>query len=213
MSFDLLAPHYRWMECVLAGNKLQACRTTFLEEVADRKNVLILGEGNGRFLLNCRRVLASAHVTCVDASSRMLRSAQKRLARHGLSSHEIEFIQTDALRWKPDPNSFDLIVTHFFLDCFRADQVEQLVRTVAGAATSNAEWLLADFQVPVAGWRRFRARTIHLLMYAFFRAVTGLPAKTLTCPDPFLAANGFVLRSRRLREWGLLHTDRWTKVL
>ena len=213
MSFDLLAPHYRWMEFVLAGNKLQACRTTFLKEVADRKKVLILGEGNGRFLLNCRRVLASAHITCVDASSRMLRSAQERLARHGVCSREIEFIHIDALRWQPCANSFDLIVTHFFLDCFRADQLEQLIRSVAGAATANAEWLLADFQLPVAGWRRFRARIIHLLMYAFFRAVTRLPAKTLTCPDPFLAANGFALRSRRWSEWGLLHTDRWAKVL
>jgi ubiquinone/menaquinone biosynthesis C-methylase UbiE len=212
MSFDLLAPHYRWMEFVLAGNKLQACRTTFLQEVADRKNVLILGEGNGRFLLNCRRALASAHITCVDASSRMLRSARKRLARHGLRSREIEFIHIDALRWKPCPNSFDLIVTHFFLDCFSGDQLEQLIRTVAQASTANAEWLLADFQVPDGGWKRVRARIVHVLMYAFFRAATRLPAKALTCPDPFLAANGFALRSRRLSEWGLLHTDRWAKV-
>lgn len=197
---------------MLAGNKLQACRTTFLQEVADRKNVLILGEGNGRFLLNCRRVLASAHITCVDASSRMLRLAQKRLARHGLCSREIEFMRIDALRWKPCPDSFDLIVTHFFLDCFRADQLEQLIRSVAGGATVNAEWLLADFHIPASGWRCFRARIIHLLMYAFFRAVTRLPAKTLTCPDTFLTANGFVLRSRRLSEWGLLHTDRWAKA-
>ena len=30
-SFDLLAPHYRWMEFVLAGRKLQECRTVFLQ--------------------------------------------------------------------------------------------------------------------------------------------------------------------------------------
>ena len=28
MSFDRLAPHYTWMEAVLAGPRLQRCRTT-----------------------------------------------------------------------------------------------------------------------------------------------------------------------------------------
>src|SRR5689334_20170063 len=113
MSFDLLAAHYRWLEFVLAGDKLQSCRTAFLGEVRRRQSVLILGEGNGRFLLHCRRALASAHITCVDASAPMLRLAQQRLARRGLSLREIEFIHTDALQWKPPAHSFDLIVTHF----------------------------------------------------------------------------------------------------
>jgi ubiquinone/menaquinone biosynthesis C-methylase UbiE len=212
MSFDVLAPHYRWLEFVLAGDKLQACRTAFLEEVPRRQRVLILGEGNGRFLLNCRQTLASAHITCVDASSRMLKLAQQRLAKRGLSLREIEFVHADVLEWKPRAGSFDLIVTHFFLDCFRVDQLERLIRVLAEAASADAEWLIADFQLPAAGWPRFRARIIHILMYAFFRTVTRLPAKTLTCPDPLLAANGFVLKSRRLSEWGLLHADRWTKV-
>src|SRR5439155_22241467 len=33
MSFDTLAPHYRWMEFILAGKKLQRCRTAFLDEI------------------------------------------------------------------------------------------------------------------------------------------------------------------------------------
>ena len=79
MSFDVLAPYYRWMEFVLAGNKLQRCRTAFLSQVTRRKSVLILGEGNGRFLLECRCILHEAQITCVDASFRMLTLARKRL--------------------------------------------------------------------------------------------------------------------------------------
>jgi len=173
--------------------------------------MVIMGEGNGRFLLSCRRALTSAHITCVDASLRMLQLAQARLIEEGLSLRGIEFVHADALRWKPRRDSFDLIVTHFFLDCFRADQLEQLIGTIAAAAALKAEWLIADFQVPDAGWRRLRARAVHLLMYALFRVVAGLPAKTLICPDPFLVANGFMLQSRRLSEWGLLHTDRWIR--
>src|SRR5690349_9347963 len=72
MSFDVLAPHYRWMEFVLAGEKLQRCRTAFLDSTGGAKNILILGEGNGRFLLECRRKFPDGQITCVDASARML---------------------------------------------------------------------------------------------------------------------------------------------
>src|ERR1041385_77794 len=50
MSFDALAPHYLWMEWLLAGRKLQRCRTAFLDEARAARDILLLGEGNGRFL-------------------------------------------------------------------------------------------------------------------------------------------------------------------
>ena len=75
MSFDRLAPHYRWMECVLAGSKLQRCRTAFIDNVSVARRALLLGEGNGRFLVELFRARPDIHVTCVDASSAMLARA------------------------------------------------------------------------------------------------------------------------------------------
>jgi ubiquinone/menaquinone biosynthesis C-methylase UbiE len=211
MSFDALAPHYRWMEFLLAGEKLQRCRTTFLDQVANARNVLILGEGHGRFLIECRRRLSHAHITCVDASERMLEVARARLARAGLNSQNISFVHADALNWEPHPARVDLIVTQFFLDCFRADQLQRIIERLARLANPGASWLLADFQAPAAGLPALRARIILKSMYLFFRAATRLPAKTLTLPDPFLRATGFALHQRRISEWGLLHTDHWIK--
>ena len=210
MSFDLLAPHYRWLEFVLAGEKLQRCRTAFLAEASDANNVLILGEGNGRFLLECVRKLRPAGIVCVDASARMLQLARERLSGEAAAG-AVEFVHADALGWQPPRGAFDLIVTHFFLDCFRAQDLQQFLPRLAGAARPNAHWLLADFQIPERGWRRRRAALIHQLMYLFFRAVTRLPAPRLTVPDPMLAAAGFVLRQRRVSEWGLLRSDLWQR--
>jgi len=209
MSFDQIAPHYRWMEFVLAGRKLQGCRTEFLGRLNDAEKVLIVGEGNGRFLLECRRRLSQAHVTCVDASGRMLDLARARLRRGGLTDQRVEFLHADVLKWQPPGKAFDLIVTHFFLDCFRADQLREVVAKLATSARSGARWLLADFQVPVGRIARWRARIILWCMYSFFRAVTRLPAKELTTPDAFLIQAGFALEQRRLSEWGLLHSDLW----
>jgi ubiquinone/menaquinone biosynthesis C-methylase UbiE len=211
MSFDALAPHYRWMEFVLAGPKLQRCRTAFLQQVSQCRNVLIVGEGNGRFLVECRRQMKRAHITCLDASARMLALARARLQHAGLSAEGVAFVHADALTWRVPTQRFDLVVTHFFLDCFRPDQLRAIVATLAGAAQPAAAWLLADFQIPRAGVRRYRALAIHRLMYVFFRLATDLPARRLTVPDQYLGEHGFVLRERRLSEWDLLHSDRWER--
>jgi ubiquinone/menaquinone biosynthesis C-methylase UbiE len=211
MSFDVLAPHYRWMEVVLAGEKLQQCRTAFLGRVAGANKVLILGEGNGRFLLECRRELPNAKITCVDVSARMLGLARERLTRHGARCERIDFVCADALAWKPAEGGFDLIVTHFFLDCFTPEQLAALVGKLANVAAPRANWLLADFQAASSGWRRVRSRLILWSMYRFFRVVTRLPAAQLTSPDALLTQYGFKLREQRVSDWGLLRSDCWER--
>lgn len=211
MSFDTLAPHYRWMELLLAGNLLQLCRTSFLTQVSNARHILILGEGNGRFLAACNRHLPDAEITCVDASARMLSLAKERLDSSGLNTHRIEFVHADILEWTPPPATFDLVVTHFFLDCFRADQVNRIIAALANAALPRASWLLADFQIPPTGLARHRARIIHWLLYEFFRACTRIPERALTPPDGFLEIHHFKLVQRKIIGWGLLHSDRWMR--
>lgn len=209
MSFDRFAPHYRWMEAVLAGGKLQRCRVAFLDEVTQARHALIVGEGNGRFLSALLKVNPSVRVLCVDGSARMLEQARARLERDGLKTAAVEFVHADVMAWSPPRAGFDLLVTHFFLDCFPPGQLEEIVGRLQRAATSDAQWLLADFCEPASGLARWRALPILKLMYAFFRITTGLPARRVTPPDPFLERHGFELVARRHAEWGLLHTDLW----
>ena len=211
MSFDSLAPHYRWMEWMLAGRKLQRCRTAFLRGVPQPRHALLLGEGNGRFLEEFLIAHPGARVTCVDASVAMIRRARARLRARGVDLAAVEFIHADALAWTPSPGTYDLAVTHFFFDCFRRDQIEHLLEILGPALTSDAQWLLADFRVPASGFARWRARWIVRSMYLFFRPVTDLAASSLIPAEEFLVPRGYALRERRLAEWGLLHTDWWTR--
>ena len=178
MSFDFLAPHYRWMERLLAGSKLQRCRTAFIQEIPTPRRVLLLGEGNGRFLAELTVKYPDAEFTCVDASARMLQCASERLHRRGLAKANLRFVHADVLEWQPD-GPFDLIVTHFFLDCFQPEQLERIVGRAAAAAAPRARWLLADFCEPKTGWAKWRARLILKSMYLFFRIATRLPAPDL----------------------------------
>lgn len=208
-DFDTLAPVYRWMEILTAGGKLQRCREAFLTEVPVPKQILIVGEGHGRSLVACRRQFPEAHITCVDSSREMLTQARRNLLRHGLTEVNVEFVHADVLNWTPQPGRYDLLITHFFLDCFRADQLKVLVPLLASAAALRASWLIADFQVAPSGWRRWRSRIILGMLYRFFRATTHLSADQLITTDPFLKVAGFQLHGRNESEWGLLKSEWW----
>jgi ubiquinone/menaquinone biosynthesis C-methylase UbiE len=210
-SFDLLAPFYRRMEWVLAGAKLQRCRLAFLAEVPAPRRALLIGEGHGRFLAPLLQAHPKAHCVCVDASQRMLDVTRARILELGLGAEKVEFVQADLATWTPPVNSFDLIATHFVLDCFTEAQLERILRGLAMAATADARWLAADFNEPREGPARWRAQAILAVMYVFFRWATGIAAEKLPVVDGLMEKQGFVLRSRRMFEWGLLRSDLWAR--
>lgn len=209
MSFDCLARHYRWMETLLAGEKLQQCRLAFIDEVAEARNVLICGEGRGRFLQAYIARNPSAKVVSLDASARMLELSATTLTPDQCS--RVEFIHQDLLQWNPPEQRFDLIVTHFFLDCFPSNQLEVVIKKLSSCSTPNALWAFSDFHIPSTRLAGARARAIQWAMYRFFRLITKIPAKSLVSPEPFLRAHGFRPLKQRVGEWGLLRTDLWQR--
>lgn len=117
MSFDRIAPHYTWMEKVLAGGRLQRCPVTWLDALAGCETILIAGVGHGHFLQRCAERFPAAKITSVDASAGMLRHAKRR-ARGASRPERLDFVHARLPEWRPAAGQFDAIVTHFFLDCF-----------------------------------------------------------------------------------------------
>jgi SAM-dependent methyltransferase len=210
-GFDLMAPFYRRMEWFLAGTKLQRCRVAFLPTLPAPRRALLIGEGHGRFLTSLLQTHPEVHCLCLDASKRMLEVARARALELGLNGAKIEFVQADLPSWIPPRNSFDLIVTHFVFDCFTDEQLQPILTRLADAATADACWLTADFREPNKGPARWRAQAILAIMYVFFRWATGIAATRLPAIDPMMRQRGFVLRERRISEWGLLHSDLWRR--
>ena len=211
MSFDRLAPHYTWMEKVLAGARLQRSRVAWLEALAGCETILIAGVGHGHFLRQCARRFPNARITSVDASARMLQHAAQRARGAKLDLDRLEFVHASLPAWRPPAESFDAIVTHFFLDCFPPGELADVIGALAAAARPKAKWIVTDFAVPTRGLARQRAKAVHALMYGFFRRVTRIRARRLTEPDPLLRAAGFELSRRRTTEWGLLRSDLWIR--
>jgi ubiquinone/menaquinone biosynthesis C-methylase UbiE len=209
MSFDTLAPHYRWMERVLAGEKLQACRTAHLRNIDPPHRALLAGEGNGRFLGAFAAQFPKTEITCLDASHQMLDHAKSAVT----TTQPVTFLHADIPETQLPENHFDLIVTNFFLDCFPPDQLARVIDKLARSATLQATWLLADFCQAPRGWKKLRTQWILASMYFFFRLATDLPARRLTPPDGLLRENAFELISRSHFEWQLLHADLWRRAI
>ena len=207
MNFDRLAPFYRGAEWVLAGRTLQRARERWLGELADRRRILVAGEGHGRGLESVLRAASAAEITVVEASAGMIAVARARLRRKGLPGDRVRWIQADIRGWSPPAGYFDAVVTQFFLDCFAPATVDAVVSCLAAAADERAVWLLSDFRIPETGWRRRRAEWIHHVMYLFFKYAAGLEADRLTPPDEALCAAGFRLHGRAGFCEGLIHAD------
>ena len=137
------------------------------------------------------------------ARQNVLRTAPDQISR-------VAFLQDDVTSWTPR-DRYDLIVTHFLLDCFNTQQVGSIVARLAQAATANATWLLADFKIPSAGFARVHARAWLGVMYRFFRTVARIEARQLVDPSPFLRAEGFVRERQLLFRFGMLKSELWRR--
>lgn len=200
------------MEALFARERLQRCRVALLGAIPPPERVLIYGEGNGRFLAELLRRFPAARVTVVEASAVMIELARTRLRREGLESATVTFLQTDALTWEPPPAAFDLVVTCFFLDCFREDQLRSLIPRIASAGEGGARWLVSDFQIAASGLRRARSRLVVGILYLFFRVMTRLSGRELVDPAPLLQAQGFTCERCVEMDHGMLYSAVWRRA-
>lgn len=176
------------------GSALQRARTGQVERLAQLtqpERVLIVGEGDGSFLLEFIKVFPSAHITVVEPSRRMVTRARARLQRAGLLSEQIQFQAEPLMAAELSSGHFDLIVSLFFFDNFEEAPMREFVEKLRICAGPSAYWLLSDFRVPSAGWRRVRAQIWMKLLYSFFGCLTGLSARQLPPMEAALEAVNF----------------------
>lgn len=212
MNFDAVAPWYRALETIAFGNALQQCRLACLGEIPSPGRALVVGEGNGRFLCELLRRYPAVQVDCGDASERMLQLARQRIANESPGhAQQVRFFQHDITNWAPPENHYDLVVTHFLLDCFPEAELAGAIKNLASAAKPDAAWLLADFRLPDRGFARLHAQVWLAAMYQFFRITARIKATELIDPTPYLQAEGFFVARQHLSRNGMLKSELWRR--
>ncbi len=192
-SFDRLARPYRHLESVFFGRLLQEARTAQLQWLSTARRVLIVGEGDGRFLAQLLQQNANCSVHVVDRSHTMLQLARQRVARH---THRVTFTQADVIDCSFDA-TYDAIVTLFFLDCFENPEQAQVMARLGAAATPEACWLYSDFQPGPDGWHGLRHRLWLWVLYRAFGTFTDIRAGKWEDPLPTFERLGWQVESDR----------------
>jgi hypothetical protein len=210
VNFDRLARPYRWLEYMSFGPWLQRCRNAQLANLTGPRHALILGDGDGRFLQRLLTAYPMLTADVVDSSHSMLCVLDRRIRRCGPQAHRrICLYPADALEWNPR-GSYDLIVSHFFLDCFFPRQVEQLITCLLPHTSRGAQWIISEFAIPRQPFAARFARGIIALLYRAFGLLTGLRVRSLPDYATFLLHRGLVLTHHRPYLGGLLCSQLWT---
>lgn len=210
-DFDRIARAYRWLEYLTLGRSLERCRLYFLPRLADRTRGLVLGDGDGRFLSGLLQQNPDLHADAVDTSGVMLHLLRERCGRASASSaSRLTTHHADALTHLAVDSqaSYDLVVTHFFLDCLTSAQVERLAWVLQARLTPGALWLISDFSV-ASGAMRLPSKVVIRGLYLAFRVFTGLRVTHLPDHHSALSGAGFRLSARQTSLFGILQTEIW----
>lgn len=209
VSFDPIARVYRWLEYATFFNALERCRLAHLAAVSGARRVLVLGDGDGRFLARLLKVAPHLTADAVDSSHAMLHLAEKRVREVDPSAiARVRFHQGDALEYGPWDH-YDLVITHFFLDCFSEPEIERLLLRIQPHLAPEARWLVSEFAIPKRQPTALFARLLIGALYRAFGILTGLRTRKLPDYGALLRRHGFVLLTAQEHLAGLLRSELW----
>jgi cyclopropane fatty-acyl-phospholipid synthase-like methyltransferase len=208
VNFDRVARPYRWLEYLSFGPWLAHCRSAQLAHLTNTRHALLLGDGDGRFLARLLAVNPIVTADVVDSSRSMLTLLERRIRKSG-EHQRICLHHTDALTWTPT-GTYDLIVSHFFLDCFFPHQLEQLFDSVLPHALPGAQWVISEFAIPRNPFTAYLSRGFIRWLYRAFGWTTGLRVRALPDYAAVLLRRGLILSQDRRYLAGLLCSQLWT---
>jgi Methyltransferase domain len=212
-SFDRIARPYRWLEYLTLGRALERCRFHYLPRLLQQRRALVLGDGDGRFLVELLRQNPGLCADAVDSSAVMLQLLRGLCEDAGLDVAErLRTHHLSALEFTPAvEEGYDLVVTHFFLDCFMQAELEILMERIAPALAPEALWVVSDFRIP-EGAMRMPARVLVRGLYFAFRVLTGLRVTRLPDHRALLKEAGFERSSFHYGSGGVLTSELWRRL-
>jgi len=208
-NFDLVASFYPLLEQIVFGSTLSRARRFFIPRVREGNKILLIGEGNGRFLFEMVKQTSSASVTVVDSSARMLASAARRIATVDCCSG-IELIHADILEWRAPAAHYDWIVTHFFLDLFPPCRIRRVVEKISRLATEDSLWINVDF---TSKNQSLRQKLLIWAQYRFFQISAGIEASRLFDARPSIRQAGWEIWAERSLDSGWISAHLMSKRL
>ncbi|WP_263355738.1 class I SAM-dependent methyltransferase [Acidicapsa ligni] len=213
-NFNRLAHVYRWMEYLSFGPFLSRCRFRLLPQLNNCRKALVLGDGDGRFTARLLDRHRNIRVHALDASDAMLASLRKAAAQ---DRDRLDTDCVDVRTWQPltgQPpagRNYDLIVTHFFLDCLATEEIADLASRLDPVTSPGTLWVVSEFSIPKGWFGKLVAMPLVAILYRSFHWLTGLAQQTLPDYRSALARAGWKLEGEQTYLGGLLVSQLWRR--
>jgi ubiquinone/menaquinone biosynthesis C-methylase UbiE len=189
VSFCRFARVYNFLEKLVFREALEKTRFACLGSICRSEKILLLGEGDGRFLEKLTAVNTNCQVTVLDNSPTMLALAKTRVST--TFQGEVHFCKEDATKFPFPFETFDAVVSHFFLDCFTEETLSTLLEKLSSTLRPSGKWLIADFVEPSPNTLHSLPQFLCLrILYAFFRLTCGIEARRVISPHKILRTLG-----------------------
>jgi hypothetical protein len=144
----------------------------------------------------------------------MLKLLGERVSRRGAKARDrLRLFHTDALAFKPDTPPYDLVVTHFFLDCLTEGELAILLANIkpnlAPIFAPRSTWLVSEFAIPQGQAAARLSRLVIATLYRAFRILAGLKTQRLPDYASVLCQYGFSITEQKSFLGGILVTQLW----
>lgn len=202
-GFNLVTPVYDSLKRLVFGSAIYRSAIQFLEEIPAGASVLVIGGGTGEVLTALTESDPSCKVWFIEASSEMLRRAQRRVSH---LPNRIDFIHGTE-RDIPEGMRFDAILVSFFLDVFPDEELPAMCSHLALVLNPDGVWLVSDF---VDSGKRGH-RWLLAVMYSLFNRVSDVSAKSLPLWQKHIRRTGWQEAASRLFYAGFIKSAVYRK--
>lgn len=189
-GFDRLSRYYDTLTSIVFRGRLHDAQRFYLKEIPHDATVLMIGGGTGWLLKELLDLNPGCHIHYIDASAAMVTMAKKKIDQK--HSHRVVFV-TGTEDSIPRHLTFDVVVTHFFLDLFSRTKLPNVIQKLNKSLRKNGLWIVSDF-VNKNWWQKIMLA----VMYTFFRITCGIDAR-------FLPDWTNELERQGLKEWYRTH--------
>ena len=202
-GFDRIAPYYDDLSRLVFGGLLQKAQRVYLPEVPCNAKVLIIGGGTGWLLKDLVTLNSGCEITYLEASKRMIDLSQRRL--DAVENRRVSFVLDKDLQ-NIEPQNFEVVICHFFLDLYQGDELLQVVSQLKERLLPGGQFLFCDFQ-KTGKWQH---QFLEKIMYWCFRLVCGIRSRMLVDYNQCLLESGLTLKRETTFYQGMITSKVYT---
>lgn len=182
-NFDKVASLYDTMASWVFGQSIRQAQLDTISYIPEGASILIMGGGTRWYLKELLIRKKLQQVVYIEASRKMLSLTRQTIADISTDSFTNVELRLGTEEDILPHEQFTVIVTHFFLDVFALDYLQQVITPLNQALSPTGLWILSDFRLPrqEMGIHYLWKKTIIKCMHIFFRLTCRISAREL--PD------------------------------